>query len=147
MVTERPDWWTSDHWETPAPVVEALEAEFGRFDLDPCCRQESAKAPRYYTPEADGLTNPWVGRVFLNPPYSKPAPWLEKAIAETSSGAAQLVIALLPASTDTRWFHDLVKGYAEVRFLKGRIKFLGWMRTPIGSPKTPSMLAIYRKKG
>lgn len=140
----RPAWWTSDHWATPPLIVQNLESEFGRFDLDPCCRAESAKAPAFFTPEEDGLSQPWRGRVFLNPPYSKPAPWLEKAIRETTEGRARLVVALLPASTDTRWFHELVKDRAEVRFLQGRIKFYGWMGTPIGSPKQGSMLAIYR---
>lgn len=123
-----------------------LENEFGRFDLDPCCMPRTAKARCFFTPAIDGLAQPWHGRVFLNPPYSKPAPWLEKAAHEVGVGRADLVIALLPASTDTAWFHELVKTRAEVRFLRGRVKFLGWRGTPIGSPKMASMLAIYRQK-
>lgn len=142
----RPEWWNSDHWATPPQVVSILELEFGRFDLDPCCVPDTAKAPRFYTPADDGLRQPWFGRVFLNPPYSKPAPWLEKAIAETKrEGGADLVIALLPASTDTRWFHRLVKERAEIRFIQGRVRFFGWQRTPITSPKAPSIFAIYRR--
>ena len=140
----KPEWWSSDHWSTPPEVVRALEAEFGPFDTDPCCRAETAKAPTFYTPELDGLSRPWCGNVFLNPPYSKPAPWLAKAIAETTSGAARIVIALLPVRTDTRWFHSLVLGHAELRFIKGRIKWIGWQGTPIPSPKDPSLFAIYR---
>lgn len=140
----KPDWWSSDHWATPWPLVRELEREFGAFDLDPCCRAETAKAKASYTPEQNGLALPWFGRVFLNPPYSKPAPWLQRALDTTSTGEARLVVALLPVRTDTRWFHDLVKGRAELRFIRGRIKWLGWQGTPIPNPKDPSMLAIYR---
>jgi phage N-6-adenine-methyltransferase len=141
---ERPDWWSSDHWATPWPIVRALEAEFGEFNLDPCCRKENAKARRFYTLENNGLAQQWFGRVFMNPPYSKPGPWLEKAIMETQPGHALIVVALLPVRTDTRWFHTLVKDRAEVRFIQGRIKWIGWQGTPIPQPKDPNMLAIYR---
>lgn len=141
---DKPTDWTSDDWHTPPEIVEGMAREFGPFTLDPCCRPHTAKAPTFYTKNEDGLTQPWHGRVWLNPPYSDPGPWLKKAIEETTSGRAQLVVALVPASTDTRWFHDYVLGRAEVRFRKGRIKFHGWQNTPIGSPKTPSVFAIYR---
>lgn len=140
----RPDWWTSDEWETPQAIVDGLEQEFGPFDLDPCAREETAKAPLYYTKEDNGLLQPWQGKVWLNPPYSNPKPWCQKATDETQAGRADLVVALLPAATDTGWFHDLVLPYAEVRYLRGRIRFLGWMGTPIGMPKAGNILAIYR---
>jgi phage N-6-adenine-methyltransferase len=144
MTTARPDWWTSDHWETPPQVIEQLSQEFGQFDTDPCCRPETAKGKQFYTKDTDGLAQDWHGKVFLNPPYSKPGPWLEKAIEQVQKGNASLVVALIPASTDTQWFHRFVKPHAEIRFIEGRIRFLGWMRTPIGSPKQPNLLAIYR---
>lgn len=134
-----PPEWSSDHWTTPWAIVRALEAEFGEFDLDPCCTALSAKTARYYTPVDDGLALPWFGRVFLNPPYSNPGPWLAKAIAEQ----APLVVALLPVCTDTAWFHELVLGRAEIRFIKGRVEFLA-PRHKIARPKAPSMFAIYR---
>jgi phage N-6-adenine-methyltransferase len=140
----KPPWWTSDHWATPESLVRDLEAEFGRFDLDPCCRIETAKAPLCFTEEDDGLAQEWFGRVFMNPPFSKPAPWLTKAAKEVADRRARLVVALLPVRTDTRWFHDLVLGKAELRFVKGRIKWIGWQGTPIPAPKDPSMFAIYR---
>lgn len=140
----KPSWWTSDHWETPPKVMDVLVGEFGLFDLDPCCRRETAKAPSFHTEEDSGLAYPWRGKVFLNPPYSKPTPWLEKAIDETKGGRASIVVALLPVRTDTRWFHRLVLGCAEIRFVQGRIRWLGWQGTPIPAPKNPSMLAIYR---
>lgn len=142
----KPEWWTSDHWATPWPVVHELEAEFGKFDLDVCCHADTAKAAKFYTPAENGLIQPWEGRRWLNPPYSKVSPWLERAISETDSGRASLVVALLPACTDTRWFHGLVKDRAEIRFIKGRVRFFGWQKTPITQPKTPSILAIYRHR-
>lgn len=141
---EKPDWWTSDHWSTPQHIVDMLAADYGPFDLDPCCRPETAKAPEFYTSTEDGLARFWHGRVWLNPPFSKPAPWLEKAYCETREGRCSVVVAILPVRTDTRWFHNLVKGVAEVRFLPGRIKWIGWQGTPIPNPKDPSMVAIYR---
>ena len=141
---EKPAWWTSDHWATPPALIQMLEAEFGIFDLDPCCREETAKAGRFYTEKDNGLIQPWTGRVFLNPPYSKPAPWLEKARDEVAVKRAGIVVALLPARTDTKWFHKLVLPYASLRFIKGRVHWLGWQGTPIPAPKDPSLLAIYQ---
>lgn len=143
-VVEKPAFWTSDEWSTPQDIVSELAVEFGPFDLDPCARAETAKAPTFYTKADNGLSQPWRGRVWLNPPYSNPAPWLRKAIAETTAGRASVVVALLPAATDTAWFHDLVQYRAEVRFRRGRIKFIGWLGTPIGSPKAGTVYAIYR---
>lgn len=143
LITCKPAWWSSDHWSTPSSVIKQLTAEFGAFDLDPCCRIETAKAPKFFVEADDGLSRRWYGHVFLNPPYSKPGPWLEKAIRETKAGRAKIVVALLPVRTDTRWFHDFVNGIAEIRFIKGRIKWIGWQGTPIPQPKDPSMFAIY----
>lgn len=139
----KPEWWSSDHWTTPPEVISRLEAEFGAFDLDPCCRKETAKASMYFTENDNGLAHPWLGRVFLNPPYSKPAPWLAKALEETASGRATLIVALLPVRTDTRWFHELVLPHAVIRFIRGRIKWIGWQGTPIPAPREPSMFAFY----
>jgi site-specific DNA-methyltransferase (adenine-specific) len=145
--TDRPDWWTTDEWATPPEFVAQLETEFGAFDLDPCAREASAQAPYYYTKEDDGLVQPWHGHVFVNPPYSKPGPWVQKAIDEyyrsLASGAENTisVILLLPAATDVGWFHDLVLVHANVRFIRGRLRFLGWHGKPIGSPTAGSMIA------
>lgn len=142
----KPTWWTSDEWETPSEVVEPLAQEFGPFDLDPCAREENAKAPFYWSREDDGLQQEWAGKVWLNPPYSDPAPWLAKAVEEIDAGRASVVVALLPAATDTAWFHDLVVPYATIRYRRGRIKFLGWEGAPIGSPKAGSLIAIYQPR-
>ena len=140
----KPSWWTSDHWSTPPKMVAVLELEFGSFNLDPCCRPETAKAPNFFTEVDDGLKQDWFGNVFLNPPYSNVSPWLRKALVETKAGRCSLVIALLPASVDTQWFHELVNNRCEIRFVRGRVRFFGWKHTPIISPRTPSILAIYR---
>ena len=138
----RPSFWSSDEWSTPPAVFGALAAEFGPFDLDPCCRPETAKAPKFYTMAENGLLQPWAGKIWLNPPYSNPAPWLRRAIEAATQGS--LVVALLPTSTCTGWFHDLVLPHAEIRFWRGRIRFLGWQGTPIDRPKHSSVIAIYR---
>jgi phage N-6-adenine-methyltransferase len=112
-------------YETPASVFDPLDAEF-HFTLDVCADFENAKVRSFFfTPEADGLSKRWAPeRCWLNPPYGRQMPqWMRKAYEESLNGA--LVVALVPASTDTRWWHDWIEGKAEVRFVKGRIKFVG----------------------
>lgn len=144
-VSQKPDWWTSDEWSTPLDVFNRIASVYGPFDLDACCRPETAKARCYFVKEDDALARPWPGRVWVNPPYSNPRPWIEKAINAVVIGEAQRVVMLLPAATDTNWFHDLVLPYADVVFMKGRVKFIGWQGTPIGSPKAGTILAIFPK--
>lgn len=108
------------HWATPPEVFEPLHREFS-FTLDACATPENAKLPRYYTEEQNGLTQDWSGeRVFMNPPYGREIyAWTKKA---RESGV--LVVGLLPASTDLKWWHDDVVGHAEVRYIRGRVRFL-----------------------
>lgn len=112
----------SAEWETPQDVFNALNDEF-HFTLDPASTHENAKCPYHFTVEEDGLKQSWAGqRVFCNPPYGKALPkWIEKAAHEANNGA--LVVMLIPARTDTRAFHDFIYHKAEIRFLKGRIRF------------------------
>jgi phage N-6-adenine-methyltransferase len=140
----KPAGWTSDCWGTPPEMVREMEAEFGPFELDPCATPETAKAPKFYTVFDNGLLLPWRGRVWLNPPYSDPTPWLQRAVAAQEDGC--LVVALLPASTDANWFHDLVLPNAEVRFIRQRVRFIGWRGTPIPSPIAPNLWAIFHPK-
>jgi phage N-6-adenine-methyltransferase len=144
FASEKPDGWTSDQWATPWDLVRRLESQFGTFDLDPAAQAHTAKAPAFYTIEDDGLSLPWFGRVWVNPPYSRPGPWCARAQEATSTGEADLVVMLLPASIDTAWFHELVLPHAELQFIRGRVRFIGWEGTPISSPKAPSILAVYR---
>lgn len=137
-----PDWWTTDHWGTPQPFVDALAAEFGPIDLDPCASDDTAKADVYYTPEENGLVQPWTGLCFVNPPYSDVRPWIEKAIAEKDAGRARSLL-LLPNNTDTSWFHDLVlRRGCHVRFLRGRIAFLGYDGQPVDGNRGGNILVL-----
>lgn len=116
----------SDSWATPKEFYDFLNAEFN-FNDDPC--------PLFNNPPIDGLTREWGNSVFMNPPYSKPAPWVEKAYLESLKG--KIVVGLLRGDTSTRWFHDWVLWKAELRFIKGRIKFNG-KPSPF-----PSIIAIW----
>jgi phage N-6-adenine-methyltransferase len=137
-----PAGWTTDDWATPPTFITALEREFGPFDLDPCATDQTASADRYYTIAEDGLQQPWEGQVFVNPPYSNPAPWIAKAITEVGAGRARRVLLLLPNATDTEWFHADVLRCCRVRFLRGRISFLGPEGRPVGSPRSGNLLAL-----
>lgn len=114
-------------WTSPADVLERLyQVIGGDFDLDPCspCRRGPVQARLRYTVEDDGLVLPWKGIVFLNPPYGRGLPdWTSKACTEVKLGRAETVVALIPARTDTRWWHEHVVGHAQAWMLKGRLKF------------------------
>jgi phage N-6-adenine-methyltransferase len=111
------------HWATPPDVFDPLHAEFD-FTLDPCATPETAKCPLFFTEEQNGLAQSWAGhRVFMNPPYGREVyAWTRKAREEAANGA--LVVGLLPASTDLKWWHEDVIGHAEVRYIRGRVRFL-----------------------
>lgn len=114
----------SDEWPTPQDFFEQCNAEFGPLDLDPCSTHENHKCPRYFTREDNGLAQPWApARVWMNPPYGRDiADWMRKAYVEAQRGA--FVVCLVPARTDTAWWHDYaMKG--TVRFIRGRLKFGG----------------------
>ena len=142
-----PDWWTSDEWATPPHVFEQIDDLFGPFDLDPCCRVETRKAPHYYVKADDGLARAWgYPSVFVNPPYSNPRPWIVKAIEQIRLRFTRRVVMLLPAATDTTWFHDLVLPHADVIFMRGRIRFHGPDGKPKGMPKGGTILAVFPKR-
>ncbi len=123
----------SDDWATPSWLYNALDAEF-QFDFDPCP----------LNPRFDGLKVPWPGNIFVNPPYSKVKEFLAKAHEELRSGRARTVVFLVFANTDTDWFHRYVYHQAEIRFLKGRIKFVAPGKN--NSAMRPSMLAIFKSR-
>jgi len=110
-------------WATPPEVFDPLHREF-TFTLDPCATPTSAKCKKFFTEADDGLAQSWAGqRVFMNPPYGKEVyDWTRKARDESHKGA--LVVGLLPASTDLKWWHEDVVGQAEVRFIRGRVRFI-----------------------
>ena len=114
----------SCEWATPLDFFQALDREFG-FDLDVCATPSNAKCKRYYTRHEDGLVQPWFGTCWCNPPYGREISlWVEKAMRSAKEGRAT-VVCLVPARTDTKWWHDYVSQAAEVRFVKGRLKFGG----------------------
>lgn len=146
MNDTKPEWWTSDEWSTPLDYFATVNERYGPFDLDACCRPETAKAATYYVKADNALEQPWHGTVWCNPPYSRPRAWCEKAVCEVGNGNAIRVVMLLPSATDTGWFHDWVWPFADVEFVRGRIRFYGWKGTPIGMPKSGSILAVYPKE-
>ncbi|PWA11088.1 adenine methyltransferase [Pueribacillus theae] len=128
----------SSDWETPQDFFDELDKEFN-FTLDPCASHTNAKCDKYFTKEDNGLLQDWSGEtVFMNPPYGREIKdWVRKAYEESLKGTT--VVCLLPARTDTRWFHDYIYGNAAIRFIKGRLKFGGAKN----SAPFPSMVVIY----
>lgn len=134
-------------WCTPQDFFDKLNEEF-RFVLDPAATEKTAKCPLYYTPETDGLSQSWNrgGVVFCNPPYgSEIGKWVKKAYDEAQKG--QTIVLLLPARTDTKYFHDYIYGKAEIRFLRGRLRFTDEDGRASAPAPFPSMIVIYKKKG
>lgn len=128
----------TDNWATPRSLFDTLNSEFG-FNLDPCSSHENAKCKRHFTKEDDGLAQSWDGdRVFMNPPYGRTiGKWMRKAFESSLRGS--LVVCLVPARTDTNWWHDYaMKG--EIRLIKGRLKF----GDAIANAPFPSAIVVFR---
>ncbi len=116
-------------WRTPVAVMEKLDAEFA-FTLDPCTVEQT---------DYDGLLASWEGeRVFVNPPYNACQGWMAKCYTEAAH--AQVVVALVPARTDTAWFHDYALAANEIRFVRGRLRF----DEHKNSAPFPSMILVWR---
>jgi len=130
----------TDNWATPTEFYNTLNEEF-HFNLDPCADEFNHKCEKFYTVEQDGLKQDWGGyRVFCNPPYGRDiSKWVKKAYNEGHKNNT-LVCMLIPARTDTKFFHDYILNRAEIRFIKGRLKFGGSKN----SAPFPSMLVVYR---
>ena len=131
----------TDQWATPQKFFDLLNEEFD-FTLDPCADEFNHKCSKYYTREQNGLTKDWNNeRVFCNPPYGKEiVDWVKKCNQEVFEGGCELAVMLVPARTDTRWFHDYIYHQAEIRFVKGRLKF----GDSNNSAPFPSMVVIFR---
>lgn len=128
-----------DTWETPPEIFERLDAEF-HFELDVCALSENAKCKKYFTPDLDGLSREWTGTCWMNPPYGRAiGEWMKKAWEESKRGAT--VVCLVPARTDTAWWHDFaMKG--EIRFLRKRVRFVNAQ----SCAPFPSAIVIFRKR-
>ena len=131
-----------DDWETPFEFFQELDKEF-HFTLDPCCTEETAKCKKFYTEQEDGLLQSWEGEtVFCNPPYSRELQdQFVKKCYEEGQKINTTVVALLPARTDTKRFHQYILGKSEIRFLQGRIRFVG-AKDPA---PFPSMVVVFRE--
>jgi len=131
----------SSEWATPQNIYEQLNNEFN-FTLDPCSTHENAKCKKHFTKEENGLLKDWSKDVvFVNPPYGRELPlWVEKAYNENKKGA--FVVMLIPARTDTKYFHKYIYNKHEIRFIKGRLKFNDERK----SAPFPSMIVIMRRK-
>ena len=111
---------TSANWETPQALLEPLYSMFGVFDLDPCSPTSNGhtapvRANVHYTEDDDGLSLPWFGTVYMNPPYGRSlSQWTAKAKAEVEQGNAEIVVGLLPARPDTSYWHRDIAGSASV---------------------------------
>jgi phage N-6-adenine-methyltransferase len=128
----------TDLWATPQNFFDAQNSLYGPFDIDVCASADNAKCNVYFDQTVDGLKQTWTGKCWMNPPYGREiSKWMKKAYE--SAGAGTVVVCLVPARTDTRWWHDYaIKG--EVVFIKGRLKFGGAKN----SAPFPSALIIFR---
>lgn len=125
-------------WTTPQAFFDGVNARFA-FTLDVCATPENAKCPAYYTQKEDGLRQPWHGRVWCNPPYGRGiGRWVERAWRTVQAGEAELAVCLVPARTDTTWWHEWASR-AEVEFLRGRLCFGAGNAAPF-----PSALLVFR---
>lgn len=130
----------SDMWETPQYLFDKLNSKFN-FDVDVCATKENAKCEKFYTKKQNGLLKEWKGVCWCNPPYGREIiKWVRKASISAKNGAT--VVMLIPARTDTKWFHDYIykKENVKIKFIRGRLKF--------GSAKNaapfPSMLVLFK---
>lgn len=147
-------------WMTPEWMMDLLEREFGNFDLDPCGQIDS---PSYFKCKhsyllhdavseheeerhsvKDGLKADWTGKVYVNPPYGRGMDdWFKKAIHECESGNCELAVFLVPARSDTEWWHNYAMKSYEVCFLNGRVPFVHKVKKST-SPAFPSVLISFR---
>ena len=127
-------------WATPMDFFQKWSDSIGGFDLDVCANQENAKCQKFFTTEDDGLSQDWIGKCWMNPPYGKEiGHWMKKAYESSQQGAT--VVCLVPSRTDTKWWHDYaMKG--KITFIKGRLKF----GDSKNSAPFPSAVVVFESK-
>ncbi len=127
-------------WETPENIFVPLNDEF-QFNLDVCANEKNHKCHVYFSEQNNGLEKFWGDNIcWMNPPFGKQGKWVKKAYEESLRGAT--VVCLLPARTNTNWWHDYcMRG--KIRFIRGRPKFVGAKH---GLPQ-PLAIVIFRKNG
>lgn len=134
----------SMNWATPQDLFDKLNSEF-HFTLDPCADSKNHKCATYYTERENGLAQCWGGQtVFCNPPYGRAIKHWVKKCSEESLKPNTTVVMLIPARTDTSYFHDYIyqKPNVEIRFIRGRLKFGDGKN----SAPFPSMVVIFKSK-
>ena len=131
---------TTDLWATPQDFFDQQNALYGPFDLDVCADKTNAKCPVYFDKAVDGLAQTWTGKCWMNPPYGREiGRWIKKAYESAVNGT--VVVCLVPARTDTKWWHDYaMKG--KIIFIRGRLKF----GNAKNSAPFPSALVIFKEK-
>ncbi len=129
-------------WATPIAFFKEIDAKFN-FELDVCASNENYKCEKYFTEKENGLIQEWDNVNWCNPPYGRQIGlWVEKSFKENLKG--KTVVLLLPARTDTKWFHEFVYKKHDIDFIKGRLKF----NDSNNSAPFPSMLVyMIGKKG
>ena len=128
----------SHEWQTPPEIFNPLNDEFG-FTVDAAATDENALLPRYWTKREDSIKQDWSGeRIWCNPPYGRDQQLFVRKAAKLE---AEVAVLLIPARTDTRIWHECIFPMAEIRFVKGRIQFVG---APSGAP-FPSAVVVWRK--
>lgn len=128
----------TDRWGTPQGFFDKLAREFD-FSIDVCALPDNAKCDRYFTPEQDGLSQQWSGVCWMNPPYGRTiGAWMAKAYKASREGAT--VVCLVPARTDTEWWHLYAMKASEIRYVRGRLKFGGSEK----DAPFPSAVVIFR---
>jgi hypothetical protein len=124
----RPGMMSSDspEWYTPPAIIKAVQEAIGWIDLDPCADPgKTVPALQHFTEADDGLTKPWSGRVYMNPPYGRTIKlWTTKLRDEIEAGRVVEAVALLPVRTDATWWHQLRPSW--VCFFRGRLQFSGY---------------------
>lgn len=124
----------TDLWSTPQDLFDKYNDKY-HFETDVCALPINTKCKKFFTPEMDGLKQEWTGVCWCNPPYGRQiSKWVEKACKSSAT-----VVMLIPARTDTKWFHDYCLPYGKIEFLRGRIKF-GGCENPA---PFPSMIVIF----
>ena len=127
-------------WETPQDFFDRLNVKY-HFDLDVCATPENAKCSRFFTKEQNGLAQEWKGTCWMNPPYGKEiSVWMRKAYESMLGGAT--VVCLVPARTDTAWWHDYAMR-GKITFIRGRLKFGGQKN----SAPFPSAVVVFEGGG
>ena len=129
----------SDEWETPQDLFDDLDVRF-HFQTDVCATPQNAKCQRFFTKEQNGLLQDWGGICWMNPPYGRGiGQWMQKAYESAQAGAT--VVCLVPARTDTAWWHDYAMR-GEITFIRGRLKF----GNAKNSAPFPSALIVFKPK-